>query len=133
MENNENKILVPRTKETQNNIPPKKTICSFEINKFIIFILIIITSIQFLVINILLFKGNKPETFEKTETIENIENNNNITLDLNYTINSTNRRQFLFIEDNKTNIETNKSQIHIVLSLDARSIYPTLVSMASAL
>ena len=133
MENNENIILVPRAKETQNNSPPKKTICSFEINKFIIFILIIITSIQFLVINILLFKGNKPETFEKTETIENIENNINITLDLNYTINNTNRRQFLFIEDNKTNIETNKSQIHIVMAFDAKSIYPTLVSMASAL
>ena len=69
--------------------------------------------------NLLLFKSN---TIENLETKENIENNIEIK-----------ERRFLYKEDNKTNIETNKIEIHIAMAFDIKIIYPTLVSVTSAL
>ena len=67
----------------------------------------------------MLFKSN---TIENLETKENIENNIEIK-----------ERRFLYKEDNKTNIETNKIEIHIAMAFDIKIIYPTLVSVTSAL
>ena len=115
MDNNEKIILVPRSKEKSIN----KIFCSLDINKSIILLLIIITTIQFLVINFLLFKNNK------IKNLENIENNNQTE--------KIKERRFLYKEDNNTNIGTNKTEIHVAMAFDTRSIYPTLVSVASAL
>ena len=123
MENNEKIIFVPKSKENEKVEQLKKVVCLYEINKIIIFILIIITLIQFFIINILLFKDNKTEKKE----------NNEEGLDINIEINNTNERKYLYLEDNKTNIETNKTKIHIAMAFDKRHIYQTLVSMTSAL
>jgi len=117
MDNNEKIILVPTSKEKVNST--KKMDFSLNANKFIISLLIIIVIIQFFVINLLLFKSN---TIENLETKENIENNIEIK-----------ERRFLYKEDNKTNIETNKIEIHIAMAFDIKIIYPTLVSVTSAL
>ena len=117
MDNNEKIILVPTSKEKVNST--KKMVFSLDANKFIISLLIIIVIIQFFVINLLLFKSN---TIENLETKENIENNIEIK-----------ERRFLYKEDNKTNIETNKIEIHIAMAFDIKIIYPTLVSVTSAL
>ena len=117
MDNNEKIILVPTSKEKVNST--KKMVFSLDANKFIISLLIIIVIIQFFVINLLLFKSN---TIENLETKENIENNIEIK-----------ERRFLYKEDNKTNIETNKVEIHIAMAFDIKIIYPTLVSVTSAL
>jgi alpha-N-acetylglucosamine transferase len=117
MDNNEKIILVPTSKEKVNST--KKMVFSLDSNKFIISLLIIIVIIQFFVINLLLFKSN---TIENLETKENIENNIEIK-----------ERRFLYKEDNKTNIETNKIEIHIAMAFDIKIIYPTLVSVTSAL
>ena len=120
MDNNEKIILVPKSKEKVNQT--KTIVHSLDANKFIILILIIITCIQFFVINILLLKSNKNENLEKIEYINS-----------NAQIEQLKQRRFLYKEDNKTNIETNKAKIHIAMALDSRSIYQTLVSVTSAL
>ena len=132
MDNNEKIILVPSPKEKVNS--SKKIVCPLDTNIFIILLLIIITTIQFFVINLLVFKSNKIEnleTIEKLETIgklETIENTKN-----NTQIEKIKERRFLYKEDNNTNIETNKTAIHIAMAFDIRIIYPTLVSVTSAL
>ena len=123
MDNNEKIILVPKSKEKVNQT--KTIVHSLDANKFIILILIIITCIQFFVINILLLKSNKNENLEKIEYI-----NSNAQIEK---IETVKQRRFLYKEDNKTNIETNKAKIHIAMALDSRSIYQTLVSVTSAL
>ena len=74
-------------------------------------------------------------------TIINVENNtyNNISINNNNTniINNTSiysprKRIFIYKED-KIESNNNKNQIHISMAIDKRFIYPTLVSMTSAL
>ena len=85
-------------------------------------ILIIITSIQFLITNALL--TNK-KTIGNLETNDNSENKNNIL--------KIKKIKYLYKEDNNTYIKTNKTEIHIAMAFDTRGIYPTLVSVTSAL
>ena len=109
---NEKKILVKKQKvpeSSDNN--EKSTFCFLEQNKIIILIFIIITAIQFFVIIILLKKN-----YNKNE-------NKNIIKG----------RLFLYKEDENNSKETNKNKISIVMTSDDYGLYPTLVSMASAL
>ena len=109
---NEKKILVKKLKINESSVNNEKnTFCFFDQNKIIIVIFIIITAIQFFVIIILLKKKyNKDE-------------NKNIIKG----------RLFLYKEDENNSKETNKNEISIVMTSDDYGLYPTLVSMASAL
>ena len=109
---NEKKILVKKQKINESSVNNEKnTFCFFEQNKIIILIFIIITAIQFFVIIILLKKN-----YNKNE-------NKNIIKG----------RLFLYKEDENNSKETNKNKISIVMTSDDYGLYPTLVSMASAL
>ena len=109
---NEKKILVKKQKINESSVNNEKnTFCFFDQNKIIIVIFIIITAIQFFVIIILLKKN-----YNKNE-------NKNIIKG----------RLFLYKEDENNSKETNKNKISIVMTSDDYGLYPTLVSMASAL
>ena len=109
---NEKKILVKKLKINESSVNNEKnTFCFFDQNKIIIVIFIIITAIQFFVIIILLKKN-----YNKNE-------NKNIIKG----------RLFLYKEDENNSKETNKNEISIVMTSDDYGLYPTLVSMASAL
>ena len=109
---NEKKILVKKQKIPESSVNNEKsTFCFFDQNKIIIVIFIIITAIQFFVIIILLKKN-----YNKNE-------NKNIIKG----------RLFLYKEDENNSKETNKNKISIVMTSDDYGLYPTLVSMASAL
>ena len=109
---NEKKILVKKQKINESSVNiEKNTFCLFDQNKIIIVIFIIITAIQFFVIIILLQKNY------------NKNDNNNIIKG----------RLFLYKEDENNSKETNKNKISIVMTSDDYGLYPTLVSMASAL
>ena len=109
---NEKKILVKKQKIKESSVNKEKnTFCFYEQNKIIILIFIIITAIQFFVIIILLKKN-----YNKNE-------NKNIIKG----------RLFLYKEDENNSKETNKNKISIVMTSDDYGLYPTLVSMASAL
>ena len=108
----EKKILVKKQKIQESSVNNEKnTFCFFDQNKIIIVIFIIITAIQFFVIIILLKKN-----YNKNE-------NKNIIKG----------RLFLYKEDENNSKETNKNEISIVMTSDDYGLYPTLVSMASAL
>ena len=113
MDNTEKIVLVNRIKNEQinryNMVKYKR--CSYEPNKIIILLLIIIITIQFLII-ILIFIDNK----------KSIKGNEEI-----------NGRLFLYKKDSNYSINTEKNNIQIVMTSDNGGIYPTLVSMASAL
>ena len=109
---NEKKILVKKQKINESSVNNEKnTFCFFDQNKIIIVIFIIITAIQFFVIIILLKKNY------------NKNDNENIIKG----------RLFLYKEDENNSKETNKNKISIVMTSDDYGLYPTLVSMASAL
>ena len=109
---NEKKILVKKQKINESSVNNEKnTFCFFDQNKIIIVIFIIIIAIQFFVIIILLKKN-----YNKNE-------NKNIIKG----------RLFLYKEDENNSKETNKNKISIVMTSDDYGLYPTLVSMASAL
>ena len=109
---NEKKILVKKQKINESSVNNEKnTFCFFDQNNIIIVIFIIITAIQFFVIIILLKKN-----YNKNE-------NKNIIKG----------RLFLYKEDENNSKETNKNKISIVMTSDDYVLYPTLVSMASAL
>ena len=113
MDNNENKILVPESKNKKEKISLKDP------KKLIILILLLIISMLFLIIIIILIN------FKKSTII----NDNNFTSNRNV----INRRLFLVKEDANSSIKTGKENIHIVMNTDNNGIYTTLVSMTSAL
>ena len=92
--------------------------CSHEPNKMIILSLIIITSIQFCVIYILIFKSKINNNFDNFD---------------NHDANQIKERLFLFKGDDKIHIETNKTKIEIVMSIDNSGAFISLVSITSAL
>ena len=115
MENNEKIFLFKKNQEVQksrcNSI--KNIFGNKEPNKIVILILIIISSIQFLIIIISFNNENK------TTYIDDIS--------------KVNGRLFLYKKDENTSIKKDKINIQIVMTTDNKGIYPTLVSMASAL
>ena len=112
---NEKRRFVKKTEFLESPLKFEKNIfSSCDAYKVMILIFIIITSIQFLIIIILLKNGGG-------------NNNNN-----NYK-NIIKGRLFLYKEDENNSKETNKNKISIVMTSDDYGLYPTLVSMASAL
>ena len=96
MDNNENKILVPESKNKKEKISLKDP------KKLIILILLLIISMLFLIIIIILIN------FKKSTII----NDNNFTSNSNV----INRRLFLVKEDANSSIKTGKENIHIVMN-----------------
>ncbi len=112
-------------KRLKNIYLPEKIKVNYNI--IIIIILIIIIIIQFLII--FFSKKNKPNN-------DNNNNNINIIKNTNKTLGSLYLYKIdesLFIKNNQSNALIKKNIIHIAMSLDNLGIYPTLVSMTSAL
>ena len=109
---NEKRRFVKKTEFLESPLKFEKNIfSSCDAYKVMILIFIIITAIQFFVIIILLKKNY------------NKNDNKNIIKG----------RLFLYKEDENNSKETNKNKISIVMTSDDYGLYPTLVSMASAL
>ena len=115
MENNEKIFLFKKNQEVQKSRCDliKNIFANKEPYKLVILILIIISSIQFLIIIISLNNENK------TTYIDDIS--------------KVNGRLFLYKKDENTSIKKDIINIQIVMTTDNKGIYPTLVSMASAL
>ena len=107
---NEKRRFVKKTEFLESPLKFEKNIfSSCDAYKVMILIFIIITSIQFLII-IILLKNNINNNKDKIKG-----------------------RLFLYKEDENNSKETNKNKISIVMTSDDYGLYPTLVSMASAL
>ena len=122
---NNNKTVTIKTK---NKCKPK-----INFNLIIIIILIVICLVQFLIIYFLKKEKQNNDDFDTNDEDDTddksctSDNNNLGSLYLYKGDNS------LFINNNKTDIFKDKTKIHIAMCLDNKGVYPTLVSMTSAL
>jgi cytoskeletal protein RodZ len=122
---NNNKTVMIKTK---NKCKPK-----INFNLIIIIILIVICLVQFLIIYFLKKEKQNNDDFDTNDEDDTddksctSDNNNLGSLYLYKGDNS------LFINNNKTDIFKDKTKIHIAMCLDNKGVYPTLVSMTSAL
>ena len=137
-----------KEKEKKKNLPNKnKSNKQGTINKerIVIIILIIIIIIMGVIIGIFLFKNtdemkdkeniNKNNltnaTFTKLDNIPDIPDTQNQSELLINLINTCNRKRLF--QEKIDPIPENKNHIHIAMAIDNKFVFPTLVSMASAL
>jgi len=97
----------------------------FQNKTLLLIILLIICFIEFLIIIILSFNQTKENKIKE----ENIKNN----ITKFHKIYDMPKPLFLYKEDSNKSINYNKNEIRISMALDNEGIYPTLVSMTSAL